>query len=318
VVPGNSVNYSGNIVALNGFTGNVALTASGLPTGATANFTPNPVTGGSGNYTLSVGTSSTTPLGTYTITITGTSGSLTHSSTVTLIVNSSAGDFSVTLSPATESYQNVSGGQTATYVLQLNPIGGFNGDVTLSLSSVGQMNGAFIGPPLPSTVTVTFTPSTIHGGSGTSTLTIAVPNPSPVLDAFQLTITGTSGQLVHSGNVYLGIRGDAGDFTGAATPGTQTITTGQTATYTANITYLNGFNPTPDIGLTIWVGGLPPGAQFSSQLVSGGSGTAGEVDRITISAPPGTPTGTYNLLIIGSGGGRIRRGAVTLTINPSL
>jgi hypothetical protein len=112
----------------------------------------------------------------------------------------------------------------------------------------------------------------------------------------------------------LGIRNDAGDFTGSTTPGTQTITVGQTATYTTNITYLNGFTPNNGF-LTIWVGGLPPGAQFSSQLVSGGSGTAGEVDRITISAPPGTPTGTYNLLIIGSGGGRIRRGAVTLTIN---
>lgn len=306
VTPGNSAAYSGNIVALNGFTGDVALSASGLPTGATPTFNPATVTGGSGSYTLTVATSTTTPVGTYPITITGTSGSLTHSSTVTLFVNSTPGDFSLSLSPSTDSYQNITAGQTAaTYVIQVNPSSGFNGDVTLSLNAVGQ----FTGHALPGTAT--FNPTTIHGGSGTSTLTITTTNPVPVIDDYILTVTGSNGPLTHSGNVFLGIRNDAGDFTGSITPSSQTITVGQSTTFTANITYLGGFSPTPGPCLNVSVNGLPPGAQFSASC---GPNTGSEKDVITISAPPGTPTGTYNLLVVGAGGGRIRRGTVTLTI----
>ena len=73
--------------SVNGFTGNVNLTVSGLPSAATGSFSTNPITGGSGSSTLTVSTSSTTPGGTYTLTITGTSGSTTHATTVTLAVN---------------------------------------------------------------------------------------------------------------------------------------------------------------------------------------------------------------------------------------
>src|SRR5205823_9769335 len=68
---------------INGFTGQVTLSASGLPAGASGSFTPNPATASS---TLSVTTSTSTPLGSYTITITGTSGTLTHTTTVALTV----------------------------------------------------------------------------------------------------------------------------------------------------------------------------------------------------------------------------------------
>ena len=100
VTQANSTTYTATIGAVNGFTGTVSLSVtSGLPAGASANFSPTSVTG-SGNSTLTVSTASTTPAGTYTLTITGSSGS-THSTTVTLIVNSaSSQDFSVSASPS--------------------------------------------------------------------------------------------------------------------------------------------------------------------------------------------------------------------------
>jgi len=84
---GNATTYTASIGALNGFTGVVTLSASGLPTGATASFSPATVTG-TGSSTLTVTTTGSTPVGTSTLTITGTSGSLTHSTTATLAVDS--------------------------------------------------------------------------------------------------------------------------------------------------------------------------------------------------------------------------------------
>jgi hypothetical protein len=135
--------------------------------------------------------------------------------------------------------------------------------------------------------------------------------PNSLYNSYTLTVTATSGPLTHNGNVFLGARGTAGDFTGSTTPSSQTITVGQSATYTISTTGVNGFSQ--DILLS--VSGLPPGAQVSwggSQFtIYGGTGSA----MLTISAPPGTARGTYTLLIIGSGGGRIRGGAASLTIN---
>src|SRR5208337_3203190 len=89
VVEGSATSYTVNIGALNGFSGVVTLSASGLPAGATANFVPATVTG-SGSSTLTVRTSGTTPVGTSTVTITGTSGSLTQTTSVTLAVMNAA------------------------------------------------------------------------------------------------------------------------------------------------------------------------------------------------------------------------------------
>ena len=72
----------------NGFTGSVALFASGLPAGVTASFNPSNTTS---NSTLTLTASSTAATGTSTVTITGSSGTLTHTTTVTLTVNPAGG-----------------------------------------------------------------------------------------------------------------------------------------------------------------------------------------------------------------------------------
>ncbi len=67
----------------NGFTGSVTLTATGMGSGVTAAFSPNPATGTS---TLTLTASSTATTGTRTVTITGVSGSLSHTTTISLRV----------------------------------------------------------------------------------------------------------------------------------------------------------------------------------------------------------------------------------------
>ncbi|GIG21333.1 hypothetical protein Cch01nite_20570 [Cellulomonas chitinilytica] len=68
-----------------GFTGGVALTATGLPAGATVTYSVNPVVT-SGTSTLRIRTTTTTPRGTYSVRVTGTSGSLSHAVSLTLVV----------------------------------------------------------------------------------------------------------------------------------------------------------------------------------------------------------------------------------------
>jgi subtilase family serine protease len=71
------------ITPSNGFAGSVTLSASGLGTGVSAAFSPNPATGTS---TLTLTASSSATTGTRTVTITGVSGSLSHTTTISLRV----------------------------------------------------------------------------------------------------------------------------------------------------------------------------------------------------------------------------------------
>jgi F5/8 type C domain len=86
VTAGGTAAYTATVGALNGFTGTVALSAGGSPSGTTASFNPASIAG-AGASALSLATSGSTPAGTYTVTLTGTSGTLQQSSTVTLVVN---------------------------------------------------------------------------------------------------------------------------------------------------------------------------------------------------------------------------------------
>jgi hypothetical protein len=75
-----------------GFNSAVSLSATGLPSGATATFSPTSIAApGSGSSTMTVSTASTTPAGTYTITITGSGGGKTHTTTLSLTVNPTGG-----------------------------------------------------------------------------------------------------------------------------------------------------------------------------------------------------------------------------------
>ncbi len=82
---------------LNGFAGNAQLPVSGLPLGTAAAFSPSsPAVPGAS--TLTVNMTSGTPLGTYTITITGTSGDLSFTAQSTLLVTAIApGDGAVSV-----------------------------------------------------------------------------------------------------------------------------------------------------------------------------------------------------------------------------
>ncbi|MEU7875199.1 S8 family serine peptidase [Dactylosporangium sp. NPDC049140] len=82
---GQTATYTVSVESVGGFAGSVSLSATGLPTGASATFSPNPV-GPPGSSTLQVRTTSSTPRATFTISVTGTAGALVHQVPVTLTV----------------------------------------------------------------------------------------------------------------------------------------------------------------------------------------------------------------------------------------
>jgi hypothetical protein len=83
---GSSTQYAVTISGQGGFSGTVNLSVSGLPQRTSSSFNPASVVG-SGSSTLKVTANKPAKIGTYTLTIKGTSGSLVQSTNVTLIIN---------------------------------------------------------------------------------------------------------------------------------------------------------------------------------------------------------------------------------------
>jgi subtilase family serine protease len=86
------------ITSQNSFSSATTLTATGLPSGVTAAFAPNPVTppaNGTVTSVLTFTASSTATVGTSTVTVTGTSGSLVHTTTIALTVSSATAQTAV-------------------------------------------------------------------------------------------------------------------------------------------------------------------------------------------------------------------------------
>ena len=81
---GGTANYTVTINPTGGFSSTVQLSVSGLPSGTTGSFSPNPATTSSA---LTLNVSSSTARGSYTFTVSGTSGTLTHTATATLSKN---------------------------------------------------------------------------------------------------------------------------------------------------------------------------------------------------------------------------------------
>src|SRR6266542_949365 len=80
-----------NTYAISGFNSDIGLSVTGQPAGVSVSLSPGSVAApGSGSSILTVQAAATAPLGVYTLTITGTGGSMTRTTTVELTVNGPA------------------------------------------------------------------------------------------------------------------------------------------------------------------------------------------------------------------------------------
>src|SRR5215471_8616345 len=185
ITQGNMGTSTITVNPINGFSGSVSLSVSGLPSGVTASFNPTSATSSS-TLTLTAGAAAAT--GTVTLTITGVSGTLTHTTSLTLTVNAPAvADFSLSASPNALSIRR---GRSKTSTITVTPVNGFTASVSLLASG------------LPSGVTASFNPSTT---TSTSLLTFNASSTS-TRGTFTVTVTGVSGSLTHTTTIALTIR----------------------------------------------------------------------------------------------------------------
>ena len=205
-----------------GFNSAVSLSASGLPAGVTASFSPASIAApGSGTSTLTFTASSTAATGTSTVTINASGGGVSHSTTVSLTVSTTATpDFALSASPSSVS---VAAGGTGTSTISTTVSGGFNS--AISLSATG----------LPAGVTAAFNPTSIAApGSGSSTLTFTAGS-TATAGTSTITINASGGGISHSTSVSLTITsggtttqiiGNPGFENGSANTSPWTLTSG--------------------------------------------------------------------------------------------
>jgi subtilase family serine protease len=207
VTQGSSVTSTITVGDLNGFTGAVSLTASGLPAGVTGVFSPTSTTGSS---VLTLTAAGTATAGTTSVTVSGVSGTLSHTTTVSLTVTSAATpSFTLSASPGTLSIVQ---GASSPSTITVTGSGGFTGSVALATSG------------LPTGVTAAFSPASTTSSS-VLTLTVAA---TAAVGTSTVTVTGTSGTLSRSTTVSLTVTaaggtptqllGNTGFETGTAPP----------------------------------------------------------------------------------------------------
>ena len=160
------------VTGVNGFDGAVALSASGLPTGVTLVPTPGTLQSGwSEPIVFEVAADAT--IGKSTVTITGTSGTLTRNATVTLTISGPAPvDFVNLALPASET---ITIGSIGTISVTATATDGYTGPVNVSASTLptGVMMRpatAVLTPGVPQTFTLI---ATGNAKPGTSTVTLA-------------------------------------------------------------------------------------------------------------------------------------------------
>jgi hypothetical protein len=254
-----SANYGLNATSVAGYSTSLNMSCQGLPAGASCQFVTNPVMvpeGGEAGLSVSVSTSTSTPLGEYAFTVVGTDGAVTASANETLDV----GDYSVGISPASvTALPNT----TANYTLNISAVDNYSANLTATCSGVpapGLCNlGSFVG--------------TFSEPFNIGTNALAAGN-------YNFTVSVTNGFTTRNASAQLSIQ----DFNATLSANTETISVGQSANVTVNVVGLNGFADP----VTLTCGGVPSGVScsFTPGVVTPSSTGVPATMAIVVSSQP--------------------------------
>ncbi len=240
--------FNATVSAQNGFAGTVSLSTSASPsTGLSVSCSPSSVSGGSGSSTCNLAGSSP---GNFTVTVAGTSGSLSHTRSISVSVTQpSSPDFTISASPGSV-IANV--GVTVTSSITVAPLNGFTGTIILAKTTNS------------TNLACTLSSSSVPGGSGTSTLSC---HSSPAGNYLAI-VTGTSGTLSHSANVTFHTQ----DFAISANPTSVTVNVNIAGSSTIAIAPLNAFSAT--ITFAVSTNSTNLSCNLTPMSIPGGSGSS--------------------------------------------
>jgi hypothetical protein len=289
IYPGTSGSTAIFVTGYHGFSGSVSLAVtSGLPTGVTANWVSNPTTGSS---SLTLTASDSAPANNdAVITITGTSGGMTATATVALVVSPPLFYLNVSPYPTT-----IAQGSSITAIVSAVPVDKFSDTIKLSA------------PELPPGVTASFSPASITFDQ-TSVLTLTASGSAPV----GTSVAGIEGDGSLSGTLnQFNLKVTAGatpTFTISPAQSSPTLLQSGSISDTFTVTRQNGFTGSVNLAIT---SALPGGV-----VASFGPNPSIGTSQLTLTASSSATTGYYMLWIMGTAGTHSAVASIFLTLNP--
>jgi len=269
-IPNSSNSTSFTVTPSGPFADSVTLTCNNLPAGAACNFSPSatlnvvpniPVT-----VTLTISTSVSTPVGAYS-NVQISAQDLAHpapstkASTVSLVVTNST-DFTLTATGGVSTFTK-DAGQTATFNGKLTSVNGYSKATTVSCSGA------------PASVTCTPSSGSVTPSVSGTAFQVTLSGTTPGVYGFN--IQATDGALTHSVPITLTVV----DFSLTAVTSSQTVQSGQTATFTLTLAPL-GTTSFPNLVSYSCSNIVPANSQITCAFVStqNGDGT----QTVTLSA----------------------------------
>lgn len=218
--PGESIPLIFTLQSVDGYSGTFTnFKCAGMPSGTQCTFAQSSVVllpGGYAQVAFNISTSSSTPTGTYPVTISASNGVLTPSADITL----GLGGFSLSVNPTTIP---INGSGVPSTTVMANFTNGYSQTVQLSCTG------------LPSGANCTI-PGVLYPNNTSTTVEVSASNVAPQDYGFQ--IVGTAGSVTSSVNATLRVSG----FSASIQPSSATVIAGHTANFTVNLTSLNHFS----------------------------------------------------------------------------
>lgn len=273
--PNSSPPVQFQVKAFGPFSGTVNLACSGLPNGAACNFQPsnavNPTQSNPVDVTMTISTSSSTPTGTFPVTIAGTTtGGPQETQGLTLTVTNLA-DYSLAITPTSQTAPETAKGAQATFSGIMTALNGYDSPVNITCVA-----GA-TAPP-----SCTANPASPTPTAGGTIFTVTAKSDVVASYQFKILATGTDSPAIqHSQNVSFTTTFAFG-LTNQSGP--QSIAAGQTATYDL---VLQPYGSNFPKSVSMSCSGLPSlsTCSFTPSQVAAGSGQATVTLTIQTTAP---------------------------------
>jgi Domain of unknown function (DUF1929)/PKD domain len=285
VMPGQSTTFNVTVAPRSGFNGPVTLSVgseSGFPSGITSGGFNPPSISGSGSSILTMNTTTSTAPYALSLTVTGTSGSITHTGSTTLLVNLAA--------PASLTATPNSAGQIA-----------LSWPASVSASSYHVRRSLVSGGPY---VTVACTSSTNYTDSGLANGVTYYY----VVSAAYTANPDAGGESADSSEANATSLAPP-SFSISASPNSVSIPQGNNGSVAISTSALNGFNN----AVALSVSGLPANVTPTftpTSIAAPGTGSS----TLSFAVGASAAAGTYTLTVTGTGGGVTETTTVTLTI----